>query len=371
MATPINEISRVNQFIKSSVDDYQDPIFLTFAIDFFPIEKQYPMGDRLLNSALLKPKNGSDLIDEKNREVEFSAIKWLNEYYQGFDHPRRDPAVALARMHSNLKLVQDSPWYFQSITGIGDLWNRSYNVERGNKLTKITINAVDSIKQPLTEIAEDYMTAVYDQDRLSYRLPDNLRWFDMTIALFEIRNIQDYSNNFFQYDERGNLISGLNVVKFNCKMCEFDFTNFLDGSISEHTIYNNEKPLSPRVDINIGWVEQERITLGEGEDYRKMALVGGVLDTLNNRLSRFIQNATRLPGEIIGSVLNEVQTFAEVKTMGNIYTGANAALTNMRNIPGRLTGRNPIVGPPNSSSVGDDIYQDINTPKVDNIGNVY
>lgn len=383
MARSLEEIRRKNLFVKSSTDDFQDPVFLTFRIDFFPSEEYretYPFGDGLTNSCLLKPvasdidKTGVTAVGD-NKIVEYPTIQWLNDYYSISTTPKNlqnlTPAAALARFRNLLEEVQDSPWYFQSIQGIGDLWKALHRVKEGNQKTSLTINCIDSVKQPLTELAEMYRYAIYDNERLSYRVPDNMRWFDMVIDLIEIRDIADYSGQFFQADSDGNLNSGLRMVQFRCKMCEFDFSNFLGGSQSDHKIYTEEKPFSPSFGINVGWVIQEPISLRDAYDYRQLGMFAGALGTLNNRISRFIQNATRLPAAIVGSVLNEIQTMAEVTVMGNVYSGANAFLNDMNNISGELTGRTPPVGPPLVSNLGEDVYPTVPTQPVQSMGRAY
>jgi hypothetical protein len=373
MATSITDIKRTNLFIKSSVDDFQDPVFLTFRIDFFPPTEQYPKYDGLTNSNLLSapralPSPGA------NKDVEYSTEDWLMDYYptNAFISNELHPATALVQFKSKLREIQDSPWYFQSIQGIGDLWKMMHRVKEGNQKTSLIINCIDSIKQPLTDVAENYRYAIYDQERLSYRVPDNLRWFDMVIDLVEIRDIADKSGQFFERDSNGNLTSGLKVIQFRCKMCEFDFSGFLGGSQSDHKIATEEKPFSPSFNINVGWVIQEQVQLTDAESYRTMGMFSGVLDDLNSKITRFIQSASRLPGAIVGSVLNEIQTTVETAVIGNAYTGANRFLTEMNNVSGMATGRNPIVGPPIVSSVGDDVYPTEPASKpVKTIGDVY
>lgn len=375
MAIAIEEIRRSNLFIKSSTDDFQDPVFLTFRVDFFPAEETYPFGDGLTNSCLLKPistETGPPMVSSPNNIVEYPAIKWLADYYPSGTLSGATPADSLARFRTLLEQIQDSPWYFQSIQGIGDLWKGMQRIKEGNQKTTLTFNCLDSIKQPLTEMAECYRLAVYDQERLSYRLPENLRWFDMVIDLVEIRDIADYSGQFYRRGANGEVLDGIRVLQFRCKMCEFDFSNYLGGSQSDHKIFTEEKPLTPNFNINVGWVIQEKVALSDANDYRKMGMFSGVLGTLNNRISRFVQNATRLPAAIVGSVLNEIQTLAEVKVMGNVYTGVNSFLNDMNNISGDLTGRTPPVGPPVISNVGEDVYPNIPVGQpVINIGGTY
>jgi hypothetical protein len=369
MATYINDIKRTNQFIKASVDDFQDPVFLTFRIDFFPPAEQYPKYDGITNSNLLSAIRDPKSTVSANQIVEYSTEDWLRDYYGGYDLA---PALALKKFKYKLKDVQDAPWYFQSIQGIGDLWKGMHRIKEGNQKTTITINCIDSIRQPLTEMAENYRYAIYDQERMAYRVPDNMRWFDMVIDLVEIRDIADHSGQFFEMDSSGNMKKGLQVIQFRCKMCEFDFTNFLGGSQSDHRIATEEKPFSPSFSINIGWVIQEKVTPSDANSFRHMGLFAGVLDSMNNKITRFMQTATRLPGAIVGSVLNELQTLVETKVMGNVYTGTNEFLGGLNDISGNLTGRNPVVGPPLRSSLGDDIYPvQQPAPNIKEIGDVY
>jgi hypothetical protein len=373
MASYLSDIKRTNLFIKSSVDDFQDPVFLTFRIDFFPPEEQYPKFDGLRNSNLLSTGR-EPTVGGVNRTVEYSTQDWLSDYYpaNSFINEEKHPADALLLFKTRLKEVQDAPWYFQSIQGIGDLWKGMHRVKEGNQKTTITINCIDSIRQPLTEIAENYRYAMYDQERLAYRVPDNMRWFDMVIDLVEIRDIADKSGQFFKYGSNGQLEKGLKVIQFRCKMCEFDFSGFMGGSQSDHRIATEEKPFSPSFNINIGWVIQEQVQLSDANSFRHMGMFAGVLDAMNSKITRFMQSAIRLPGAIIGSVLNELQTTVETKVLGNAYSGVNDFLTDMNNISGNLTGRNPVVGPPPTSNLGEEVYPPLQRPtEIKDLGDVY
>ena len=128
LSTPINGINRNNTFIKSATDDLQDPLFLTFRLDFFPEREQYPVGDGLYNSSLIKQPgrfNAKGDADDNGSTVEYSTQDWLQQYY-GADyesgnikvgHP--NPYLALYKFREGLRVLQDMPWYFQSIGGIG------------------------------------------------------------------------------------------------------------------------------------------------------------------------------------------------------------------------------------------------------------
>lgn len=387
MAVPLNEVKKTNLFIKSSTNDFQDPVFLTFRLDFFPPPELYPKYDGLTNSALLRDPINQKNYDAKTGDLEQTLFKdnpnslveldtetWLSEYYYGIHQSMNpNPVKAIQTFKTRLREIQDSPWYIQSIQGIGDLWKSMHNIKKGHQKTTLVFNAIDSIKQPLTEMAEAYRHAIYDAERLSYRVPDNLRWFDMVIDLIEVRDIADYSGDFYVTENDGTISSGLRVIQFRCKMCEFDFSEYLGGSQSDHKISTEDKPFGASFKVNVGWVIQEPVSLTDARGFREMGMFSGALDSLNSKLSRFLTNATRLPGQLVGSVLNEIQTTIENKAMGNVYTGVDRFLTKMNNLSGNILGRTPSVGPPPLPVGKQNVYSHIrqSRPPEPNFDNVY
>ena len=351
LATPINGINRNNQFIKSSMDDLQDPLFLTFRLDFFPERESFPKFDGLANSSLLKQPgkfdmdSAGDLIADAT--VEYSTQDWLQKYY-GINyrneikpsHPH--PYLALYKFRNGLRVLQDMPWYFQSINGIADLWKAAHNVGTGKKDVTLIINCLESVMQPLTDLVENYRYAIYDQDRLSYRVPENLRWFDLVIDLVEIREIVDHGGNIFKTDRTGNVLEGLKVIQFRCKMCEFDFSDFLNpGGAGEYYAFTTEKPFYPNFKIKVGWVNQEEVSLQDAADLKTIGLFSALSNIVGNRINKFIQGASRLPGQLIGSVLNPLTSGLESKVFGNAYEGLSSNLKNIPTIMSKIQGVTP------------------------------
>lgn len=390
-------LTKTNQFVKSSYKDLQDPVYLTFDVDFFPPAEEFPRYDGLYNSNLLSWPLGSstaDLLgvntarrsrpDSPNENVEYTAYDWLYEYY-GPDYAKGTlartvphPGAALGRVIGGLASLQSSPWYFQSISGIGDLWKQSQRVKEGNMKATLTFNCLESIRQPLTDIAENYRYAVYDSDRLSYRLPDNLRWFDMDIRLLEGRNLTDHKDaagpfsvfknifsdnslDLFVKDSFGVVVSGIKVIKFKCKMCEFDFNEFLGGTggTGDFSAVIPDSPFKPSFKVNVGWVIQEEVLDEDVEDIRQSNFLSGAFDALTNKLSSTLSNIASIPGELIDATTNRLQTKLEGIALGNVYTGD--PLRSFNNSINELqadaldfvSGRSSPVGPKNRFSVGD------------------
>lgn len=367
--------TQVDNFIKSSIADFNDPVFLTFHVDFFPVRQTF-QNDGLANDSLLMGPAGlfeghsgigsdrysrNSQLNNNNSYVEYAAYDWLGDYYSGVRMPSvaggETPQVALGQFIVGLLDLQASPWYFQSVQGISDLWKTSHRIKEGNKKATLTFNCLESIRQPLTKIAQNYRYAVYDDYRMSYRLPDNLRWFDMEISLIEIRNIVDHGakglfsntdNDFYQYDSDDQLVGGLHMVKFRLKMCEFDFSDFLGGAgQTEFKASTEEKPFSPSFKVNVGWVEQQAVPVSEADDIHKVGLFSGVFNALNNRLSNVISSVARLPGSIAGSIMNEIQTKVENGALGNVYDegGLNGISGAINKFGAAITGRQAPVGP--------------------------
>ena len=357
LATPINGINRNNQFIKSAMDDLQDPLFLTFKLDFFPERESYPRGDGLANSGLLKQPGKFDEVAKDefkvDATVEYSAQDWLQKYYGNsylneINPSQPHPYEALYKFREGLRKLQDMPWYFQSIGGIGDLWKASHNVATGKKDTMLQINCLESVMQPLTDIAENYRYAIYDQARVSYRLPENLRWFDLVINLVEIREIVDRGGNIFQTDSKGNVLEGLKVIQFRCKMCEFDFSDFLSptGALDFYTYTTIDKPFYPFFKIKVGWVNQEEVSLQDAADLKTIGLFSGLSNIVGNRINRFIQGAGRLPGQLIGSVINPLTSGLLGSAFGNAYEGRASDLKNIPTIMSKIQGGKPTADVP-------------------------
>jgi hypothetical protein len=344
-------------FIKSSVSDIQDPTFLTFHLDFFPVVNSHPKGDILAFNSLFKPSETSpgSIYSNEYQMTEWPAYDWLVRYGSPWTNAN---ASGLLEANKILKELQDSPWYFQSIVGVDQLWKSASRVKEGDKKVEITISCLESIKQPLIRLAQGYRKAIFDSDRLCYTLPDNLRTFDMQIMLFEIR---DLGQSFDALD------TGLHQTIFTLRRCEFDFSNIMDGSgTGEFKSYTDEKPFTTSFKIRAAWVDETTVANSD-DDYYGTSIFAGVANTLTGRGQRFLQSASRLPGRLFGAILNDLQTSVENLVSENVYNRVTEVGST-----DSILGRRPVVGPGATSLIGDDIYPGEYSPeKVSDLGNAY
>ena len=100
-------------------------------------------------------------------------------------------------------LLQDinnnSPWFFQSITGLDDLekiaisgFQSEQGMDNFNPARTagkvLTINCLESLNMKMTALANLYNQAMFDADNMKWLVPRNLRKFTMWIYVTEIRN---------------------------------------------------------------------------------------------------------------------------------------------------------------------------------------
>lgn len=87
-------------------------------------------------------------------------------------------------------LINNSPWYLTSVSGVGDLWKFDPAVNFRGKEKKITFETLESIDLKITYLLDLYRKASFDTQYMRYMLPENLRFFSCELTVAEIRNIQ-------------------------------------------------------------------------------------------------------------------------------------------------------------------------------------
>jgi hypothetical protein len=265
--------NKINNFRKGSfIDPYDEPTYLTFALDFQfesfgntimdPIECsplfEEPDGNN--NSAMAYL--GSDAVYSKTREEMLRTFKSILKY-----------------------LTFEAPWYFQEISGLDNMWTAGTNVTSGTKETPITITTLEAVDLRITELASLYRNAIYDKHNLRERVPDNLRWFAMDIYVAETRNmrytIPGAAGNLLNDNRIGGFANSLvttastitssfgntdptstmeqfGYVKFKCRQCEFDFSeSFPDNGTNGLNIETGKIPTTSKFKIKIGYFEEE------------------------------------------------------------------------------------------------------------------
>ena len=253
--------NKVDNFRKGVfTDPYDEPTFLTFALDFNFDNTSASFADAHLWD--------SPLFGERND----SMISFLSN--RGHD----DKANGIKVFKESLRyLTFDAPWYFQSITGLNTMWLHATDTVGGWKAkgAELTIETLEAVDLRITELADIYRNAVYDKIHMRERVPDNLRFFSMDIYVAEARNLRYRIPGMGQNIAQalgvntatiGNILGAGNIVsnvldqygyiKFRCRQCEFDFsTSFAGGSSLK--VGNLNTPATNSFKIKIGYFEEE------------------------------------------------------------------------------------------------------------------
>ena len=325
---------KINRFRKGSIESNEDPLFLTFFMDFDPGSAGDAHPEPLTFNSLLADMSAEAAKQTMNIKLEnaptgfeVTTLEYLQRaYHSKIEDAPDGPAANLRRFQVLLENVYSaSPWYFQSVSGVSDLWKKAHGIGDANKEVTLTIACNESVDMKILQMADAYRKAIYDQRAMAYRVPDNLRKFAFDLYLFEIRNLKDFST--FSR-ETSPFTNGNHYIKFKCKMCEFDFSETLQGGPSAVDVkaFADEKPFTPTFKIKVDWVTEdsmyqaaEAIALDQAAP--DFGIFQGAVNSVTNQINRKLTNLSRVPAKIIGAVVNEIQTTVGSVALGNVYTG--------------------------------------------------
>lgn len=341
--------NKVDTFRKGSfTDPYDEPTYMTFAIDF-NFDNTSTLPDlHLWDSPLFGDQRGSsiDFLINRGFDAEAHALKSFREILR--------------------YLTFNAPWYFQSIEGLNNFWKASTNTASANKSKSaaLTISTLEAIDLRITELADIYRNTIYDKVNQRERVPDNLRWFSMDIYLAEARNIRyrlpgigQNTANLFGVNTAaiGNVLGGGNIItnvidqygyiKFKCRQCEFDFSESFAPKNNAITVGIDKTPLTNSFKINVGYFEEESkyadgtklyddaiktkvnspwANRAIGSELNRVGSFLSGLPVVGDNLQRAgekVQNAFATIGGLINPALEAASRFIDppVEDLGNIY----------------------------------------------------
>ena len=116
------------------------------------------------------------------------------------------------------KLTQDYPYIIQGITGLDTAYNKHYGIKDpylGSGDDKITLTCLESIDLRVSSMFNRYFNAIYDRQYRRERVPVNLRRFNCSVYVHDVRNFNPNNEN---YDNRI-----LELKKMYYSVIEFKF----------------------------------------------------------------------------------------------------------------------------------------------------
>jgi hypothetical protein len=163
----------------NAFSDLQDPTYLSFRLDFFPDDGLSFPDDSYSSGGLLRPSGESGLIG-------YGFYDSATDYLARIGSPNRQLYLeAFVKMLRSLQ--NDAPWYFQTITGLGDLYKIDPAIPFRGKDKVLTIDCLESIDLRVTLLADLYRNLAFDMQNMREVLPINLRTFNMAVHVLEFR----------------------------------------------------------------------------------------------------------------------------------------------------------------------------------------
>ena len=101
------------------------------------------------------------------------------------------------------KMVQQYPYIIQSVTGLDTAYKNHYFIKDsylGSGEDKITLTCFESLDLRVSSMFNRYFNAIYDRQYRRERVPINLRRFNCTIYVHDVRNFVSK----MRFDENGN-----------------------------------------------------------------------------------------------------------------------------------------------------------------------
>lgn len=397
--------------------NYEDPTYLgfKFIFDFDPTHRD--PNDKLTHDALFASAEAAKDHGLDSAEAHLKAIGYENK------------AKMLKAFKENLRYVNTvTPYYFQSIEGVNELWKvekgENFNNYRGKEKV-LTINCLEGIDMRITAMADMYRKATFDYVHMRELLPENLKHFSMIIQIAEMRKFhriksaltttqtaggsndgvyQSSVNKEIEFELVDNLIS---VIQFKLQFCEFDFEDSFPaeelnmngdmqpakqkikirvGKITEHNYYTQMGDLELK--DNVGVIDNSSVT-GQGLNGADSA--GGnnefknskEFDNAFNQSSRFSplgslvagglsdlqKKLERAGGDLVSRAVNTVQSKIVGVALGNVYDDLrNQSLGTIVN---GFVNKNDQI---NNSAVGGDVYPNVPEGPKDypkDLGNIY
>ena len=121
------------------------------------------------------------------------------------------------------KLTNEYPYIIQSITGLDTAYNKHYYIKDpylGSGDDKITLSCLESLDLRVSSMFNRYFNAVYDRQYRRERVPVNLRRFNCSVYVHDVRNFVSrnrgsYSNRIIELTDMYN-----SVIEFRFYDCE-------------------------------------------------------------------------------------------------------------------------------------------------------
>lgn len=280
-----------------SKNPYQDPTYLSFVIVFDKVNS--PLLNKGISAAFLR-----DFYKDETRAA----------YLEDF-------------IDTLLLLNSEMPWYWKSLSGVDraisvyENFGESYH---GGDDAMLEITCMESINLAISGLMDLYRQAVYDSEKWTQVLPENLRKFKMQVFVSEVRDHRKTT----EINPTAEKTINSDLIDVKPKFAfEFDFCEFKAQSASEAfaDLSTTEPEITDDLKLTISY-EKVRIIGNETSYLNGLVLPSGTsenevqptLSQTQNPLEAFGDRIAQEGQEILQSTKNALGNSIKQKNPSNL-----------------------------------------------------
>ena len=146
----LNKFKKTNLiYAESDFDKYQDPTILGFKIFFHWDQKD----SFLLNRSVATNKANDYVDNDDNPNSALAYLLRIKEFERAY--------YLKLFLETLYRLNRESPWYFQSVSGLAEAWKRPFD-EIKYEQKELIIECLESVDLRVTAIMDYYRKACFD-----------------------------------------------------------------------------------------------------------------------------------------------------------------------------------------------------------------
>lgn len=160
---------------------------------------EFTQAEKAYQISLSGERESTTMLDNYNRDMEeLSDIKQMSADTQPLVVNKNIPTVApqtvldmLGFISGMKKMTMEYPYIMKSISGLDIAYNKHYGIKDpylGSGDDKITLTCIESLDLRVSSMFNRYFNAVYDRQYRRERVPVNLRRFNCSIYVHDVRN---------------------------------------------------------------------------------------------------------------------------------------------------------------------------------------
>lgn len=192
---------------------------------------EFSQASKMLDIAKSENAEMSKMLEEYDTSTASESIDSTvpSQNQQQSSNSNSKPASApqtvlnmLGFIYGMKKMTNDYPYIIQGITGLDTAYNKHYGIKDpylGSGEDKITLTCLESIDLRVSSMFNRYFNAVYDRQYRRERVPVNLRRFNCSVYVHDVRNFASRSSSIKnRITELSDMYYG--VIEFKFYDCE-------------------------------------------------------------------------------------------------------------------------------------------------------